>query len=124
MRRRRLLLLAAAVLVLAAAVPALTPRRHPSLVAYDRVRAGMTKADLEALLGPPFNGWRMPAAYGPGFEHEVLINTTTLDHRAWEIDGGVVVVELDELGRAKRKVWYEPERPLQRLARLGRRWLP
>jgi hypothetical protein len=127
MRRRRSLLLALAVLIIAG-VLALMPWRDRSREAYDRVRAGMTRAEVRALLGTPCGpASRAPEGYGPGREHEVLIERDSLpatDPCWWVIDGGIVVVEFNGLGQAKRKSWWEPEGPLQRLVRLGWKWLP
>jgi hypothetical protein len=128
MRRQRFLLLAVAVLVLAAAVAALIPRKDPSRIAYDKVRAGMTSAEIEAFLGPPLSGradW--PEGFGPGWENEALFEAEPRPAGAscvWAVNGGMVWVSFNDLGQAKRKCWREPEGPLRRLVRLARRCLP
>ena len=138
MRRRTLLvMLAGLAVVIAAGVVVLWPRPASERITrenYDRIRAGMTRAEIETILGPPGDyttapteGVRVASSTfsAPGSEIAYL-------ESRWLSDTAQAVVWFDYSGRANRG-YYAPmrikdETPwarfLWRAKRQWRRWFP
>jgi hypothetical protein len=139
MRRRTLLVALAGLAVVAAGVVVLWPGRdRVTPENFDRVRAGMTRAEVDAILGPPGDyttapteGVRVtrskdyPTFRAPGSESAYL-------QSCWLSDTAQAVVWFDYSGRANRG-YYAPmrikdETPwarfLWRAKRQWRRWFP
>jgi hypothetical protein len=132
-----LLVALAGLAVVAAGVVVLWPRPAPERITrenYDRIRAGMTRAEIETILGPPgdyttapIEGVRVASSTfsAPGSEIAYL-------ESRWLSDTAQAVVWFDYSGRANRG-YYAPmrikdetlwSRFLWRAKRQWHRWFP
>jgi hypothetical protein len=135
-RRTLLVVLAGLAVVVAAGVVVLWPR-PPSRITrenYDRIRAGMTRAEIETILGPPGDYTTAPTEgvrvasrtfSAPGSESAYL-------QSCWLSDSAQAVVWFEYSGRANRG-YYAPMRIKDetlwarfhwRLKRQWHRWFP
>jgi hypothetical protein len=147
MRRRKLIAVLAGLVVLfvglliGVAILLAPPRTPQTLtpVRFKQIRAGMTRAEVEAILGPPGDystGAReqAPLVYGPGEDlwhvfgsGEVMVTGTN-----WESDAAMINVSYDSSGKAvcggyfpRRLISDNPiANALWRAKRLWRRWFP
>jgi hypothetical protein len=146
MRKRKLLVvLAALAVVVAAGAVVLWPR--PERVTkenYDRIRAGMTRAEVEAILGPPGDyrtghgemdyggtwlsdpgpGFALRTSWGPGESTKYL-------RADWMGDSFGIVILIGQSGSVVHKLGLPRRTPqgplgnlLWRLKRQWRRWFP
>ncbi len=136
MRRRMLLALAGSVLAGAVAF-ALWPR--PDRVTwenYDRIKAGMTRAEVEAFLGAP-GDYRTRLTGRPELgtlrRHTFDEAEAARDEKdLWKGDTGNIVVSYGCSGTTTEALYYEVDRPgqrpldnlLWRLRRQWRKWFP
>jgi hypothetical protein len=138
MRMRKLQWVAAAGLVALAGVAAFVPWPRPSrpFLAtrqnYDRIRVGMTRAEIEASLGPPGDhttGPTRPTGRDHGVDGSGLV-CASVAH--WFTDDGWIAVEFDAKGRVRGWSWRGTKRAEQspldnllwRAKRQWRRWFP
>jgi hypothetical protein len=102
---------------------------------FDRLRAGMTRADVEALLGPPGAYVTGPGVIdGTGYRHEYFVPPQPRmgTPAVWDCDDARIVVDFDDAGRATMKTFLSTKRidqpPLDnllcRLRLLWERWFP
>ena len=135
MRKLSIGLLALSLLMLGIVIPLVRPRRCPvSEEAADRIERGMTRAEVEGILGGPAGDHRtIPrVALDPteGFSGgDSLLNSC--EKKTWEGDEGDVEVYFLEhrvVALIFRRVELSPAGPvdiaLWRLKRLKDRWLP
>jgi hypothetical protein len=132
-RHKRKLLALGVLALLGAAAFVLWPR--PNRVTrenYDRIRKGMSRAEVEAILGPPGDYSTVDSeglgVSDVGFDHSGSQDVTV----AWVSDGADVWVFLNPMGKVVGKQ-YIPLRAvdrgplgnlLWRAKRLWRKWIP
>jgi hypothetical protein len=141
MRRRKLLVaLAGLAMVVAAGTFILWPRAvvleprplRATRQNYDRIRIGITRAEVEASLGPPGDyttGPTHPTGRDHGVEGSSLVCASVTQ---WLTDNGSIVVEFDARGRVRGWSWGGTQRveqgPLDTLLwnanRQWHRWFP
>jgi hypothetical protein len=121
MRRQKLLVaLVVLAVVVAAGVVVLWPQPL-SLIRqenYERIKVGMSRAEVEAILGPP----RPFSMDGDVFEGGHYIPYDE-NGRLWRGAAGVITVTFEN-DRAVSKAWAPPAGPLTRLRRWWERWGP
>jgi hypothetical protein len=142
MTRRRLFLFAAlAALGVASTVAFLWPRPRVTKESYERIKLGMTRPEVEALLGGPpgdyTSGPRRPT--DDKFVQDVREDVREIwlrpggtmllpRHERWQGDAGDLGVSFDPAGRALEKYFlpYEREKqtPLDYLLRSWKRLVP
>jgi hypothetical protein len=140
MRRRKLLVaLAALAVVIAAGVVVPGPSPEPSLVTrenFDRIQVGMSRAEVEAILGPP-GDYRTGPVQGVLVWDLILDGTIWHDQctngSAWVGDTGWVRVEFNngdgtvwasEFFESKRIAQHPLDNLLWRAKRQWHRWFP
>ncbi len=108
MNKNLRLVILALVAVALLAVLVFRPRPRITPENYDRVRVGASRADAEALLGPPAT----VSDAGGNFRAE---GTTEL---AWEGEKGKITALVDKSGRIINRAWIpaKAEAPAQRRA--------
>jgi hypothetical protein len=126
MRKLFLALFAVALLLFGAGFPLLFPRPSPvTKAAFDQLEVGMTRAEVEAILGGP------PGDYTTGPTNPNLTAIGTIDPEVEELwwcgDEGEINLGFDVRGVVFSKEWYdqEGERPgvIERLRwRIDRFW--
>src|SRR5262249_28973773 len=119
-----------------AAVVALWPRPTPpgaSWANVERVENGMTRAEVEAIIGPPGDYRAGPTNYEPaGISRGVIIEA---DERlyAWAFDDYFLTARYDASGRLERMMYQVVCSPAEesragdfawQLKRQWRRWFP
>jgi hypothetical protein len=140
MRRRTLLVVLAGLAVLVAAgVVVLWPQTEPNRITQencDRIKKGMSQAEVETILGPP-GDYRTGPGQGVLAWDPILDGTTWHDHCTngsnWAGDTGWVRVEFDngdgtvwasEFIESKRIAQHPLENLLWRAKRQWQRWFP
>jgi hypothetical protein len=143
MRRRTLLVVLAGLAVVVAAVAVVLWPRPPSRITranYDRIRAGMTRAEVETILGPPGDYRSAPAAYSDGkmtdADEGYLLEEGVDDLVDWLGDGGQLTIKFAEFdgtpsvvtGKAYWSTTPQRQSPLDNLLwrakRQWHRWFP
>jgi hypothetical protein len=135
MRRRKVLVaLAGLAVVVAVGVVVMWPRRRePTGENFERIRQGMTRAEVEAIVGPPGN-----FTTGPLYWHRTLkVDEESWPTRAdrnwcWIPDDGTGYVDFDSEGLVKcsgfegtlRQEQSFSENLLWRAKRQWHRWFP
>jgi hypothetical protein len=117
-------LLAAGLVAYCLLVASSRPPVHADRAAHDRIRVGMTGAEVEALLGGP------PGDYttGPCMVTAMGLWAEGATYRDWVSDEGSITVAFDPDGRVVGKVFNQVSRmdrgwgPLEQLRRLLRRF--
>lgn len=135
MRGRKLRWTVAAGLVLLAGIAAVVLWPRPSRVTpenYERIRDGMTRAEVEAILGPPGNYTTAPVVYRFGangtFPAPEGNPPPSIDNAAfWWSDVVVILVDFGEAGLVTRKYdfpagFVEPDPVKNLLWRVKRQW--
>jgi hypothetical protein len=134
MRRRNLLVALAVLAVVAAAVILLRLPRDPiTWKNFDRILKGMTRAEVEAILGPPNVTWAgLNKLQQEDFEPTPAIapwgnhNPPSPDEENggfWLGNAGAMGVSFEN-DRAVWKAWRPHAGPLTRLRRQWHRWFP
>jgi hypothetical protein len=131
MKRKRLLLVLAALAALAVAGTAVLWPRRPRVTRekFDRIREGMTRADVEAILGPPGDYRNGPTRYEKVGPPEGL---RLFRREFWWYDDGTFDVGFDGTGRIRWSVLFPARRVNAgaldnlrwRAKRQWRRWPP
>jgi hypothetical protein len=129
-RRHKRKLLALAVTALVAALALVLGPERVSRRGYDRIKAGMTPAEVEAILGPPadISEWKglTPEDFdGRGYVHETwgLPSGEPISRSFWQGRRGLLFVNFSR-GRAVDKVWTPWATWPQRFWRQWERWFP
>ena len=135
MRRRTLLVVLAGLAVVVAAVILLRLPRDPiTWKNFDRILKGMTRAEVEAILGPPNLTWDglnnlqeedfepIPAIQPWGQETD-LSPPNEENGDFWLGNAGALAVTFED-DRAVWKAWRPHAGPLTRLRRQWHRWFP
>jgi hypothetical protein len=134
MRRRTLLVvLAGLAVVVAVGVVALWPQAVDRVTkeSYDRIHAGMTRTEVEAILGPPGDYSSGPTSGGIDYGGILEARMRGSDAGSWNGDTGEILLTFDE--RRVTTMHFGPNevrrlRPfdtvLWRLKRLWHRWFP
>jgi hypothetical protein len=136
MRRRKLLVvLAGLAVVVAVGAVVLWPRGEPDRITqanFDRIHEGMTRAEVETLLGPPNLTWAglnnlqeedfepIPAIQPWGQETHLSPDEENFCFRLGNAGAMAVAFEDD---RAVWKAWRPHAGPLTRLRRQWHRWI-
>jgi hypothetical protein len=136
MRRRTLLVaLAGLAVVVAAGVVVLRPRQDRVTRAnYDRIQIGMSRADVETILGPP-GDYRSGAVKWKASSIEVVFQIDSPAHDRWMGDHGSIDIWFPEYEgySGARHMTFDDVEPiaqtpldnlLWRLKRQWHRWFP
>jgi hypothetical protein len=116
MRHKRYLLVALAALAVAGTVAVPGPRPRFTLADYERVRLGMTKGELEAVLGKSGDYTTGPKVffhYGYRSEGELPDTEGPQWAEHWEADQGTVMVQFDAASRCRIKTFIPTTRQEQ-----------
>jgi hypothetical protein len=135
MRRRKLVAAVGLAVLVAVGAFALWPRTDRiTLENYDRIHQEMTRAEVEAILGPP-GDYRTRATACRGVPDRVRDfdeTDATTDDKQWDGDGGSIHVDYGRAGTVVYVTYREMEEAdqgpldvlLWRAKRLWRRWFP
>jgi hypothetical protein len=120
-----------AAVVAAADIVLWAPQSRVTLENFDRIRVGITRAEVEAGLGLPGDHTTGPTRpTGRGYGVDLGLVCASVSH--WVTDDGSIVVEFDAKGRVCGCAWKPTERvkqgPLENLLwrdkRQWHRWFP
>jgi hypothetical protein len=97
---------------------------------FDRIRRGMSRAEVHAILGPPGDYRNGPMAHEPAWLK--IVPGWHYDWAEWEGDAGAAVVGFDDSGQVQQKQFLVSEPTghgpldtlLWRAKRLWRQWFP
>jgi hypothetical protein len=106
MRRRKRLALPAAALVALVAVGWFVLWLRPGRITrenFDRIRVGMPRADVEALLGPPGNYLTGPVADSPQVWGDPA--RVSLPGVSWRSDDGIISIKFNYSGKVVEKLF-------------------
>jgi hypothetical protein len=119
MRKRKLLLVLAGLAVLAVGALVLWPKPEAERIKrekFERIREGMSRADVEAILGPPGDYTSAPvrplndyteSAFGPPVATRPGGNWYDQGTYAnWETDAATVLVHFSGVGRVDFAIYY------------------
>jgi hypothetical protein len=70
---------------------------------FDRIRVGMSSAEVEALLGPPGNYLTGPVADSPMVQGDPAL--VALPGVSWRGDDGIISLEFDASGKVAKKLF-------------------
>ena len=137
MRRRKLLVVLVGLVVVAAGAVVLWPQPQPSSRItrenFDRIKVGMSRTEVEAILGPPNLTWGglnelpeedfepIPAIQPWG--NETHLSPDEENGGFWLGNAGAMAVTFED-DRAVWKAWRPHAGPLTRLRRQWHRWFP
>jgi hypothetical protein len=138
MRRRKLLVMLAGMAVVATA-GAVAPWSQPDRITrenFARLNTGMSRAEVEAILGPPGDYTTSPLGdMGEAIDHDAETgerDAPGVDGLVWVADAGIIEINFDRAGQACRTVFAPLTPPKQsrldnllwRARRQWRRWFP
>jgi hypothetical protein len=133
MRSWRLLLALAGLALVAAGTFVLWPRaNHITRENFDRIEKGMSRVQVESILGLPGDYRTGPTEIAWILEYDPITGKTLWDDRCWCADTLLIIVDFDESGSAYRYWCFDERRSLQsplenflwRANRHWRRWFP
>jgi hypothetical protein len=134
MRRRKLIAAVGLAVLVAVGAFVLCPRQDRiTLDDFIRINYGISRAEVEAILGPPGNYTTAYVSYrnGQGSFHSPPVGNNAADGKWWT-NAAAVSVEYDESGHLTRKMFAPADQSdlnsfdnlLWRAKRLWRRWFP
>jgi hypothetical protein len=131
-RRRKLLLAALAVALVLTCFAAfvLWPWSRLTREKFDRIKQGMTAAEVEAILGPPTDDWSKPGRppadeldAEAAVEQDFVRGFAPQTFHRWSGRSGILTVGFLH-GKAVQKYWWPRATLFQRFQRQWRRWFP